>query len=75
MICNTQDQDMKYIYQYKGKLYKIIITDEGEYNEQRMEIILRDFLAMEKVGDWVTIKNRTVNGIKWGWLKEIVSKS
>jgi hypothetical protein len=72
MSCNTHDQDEKYVYQFKGESYEIIITDEGEYNEQRMEIILRDFLAMEKSGDWITINNRMTNGIKWGWLKKIV---
>jgi len=69
---NTQNQDEKYIYRYKGKSYEIIITDEEEYNEQRMKQILNDFLHCEKIGDWITINNRMTNGKKWGWLKEVI---
>jgi len=72
MSCNTHDQDEKYVYHFKGKPYEIIVTDEGEYNEQRMEQILSDFLYCEKIGDWTTINNRMTNGKKWGWLKEII---
>lgn len=61
-------------YTYKGKTYEIISEDEGEYNQQRKEIILRDFLLCEKSGDYNTIKNRMTNGIKWGWLKLITDK-
>ena len=37
-------------------------------------MVLNDFLHCEKTGDWNTIKNRMTNGIKWGWLKEVVQQ-
>jgi hypothetical protein len=58
-------------YKYKNKIYEIIVKDEGEYNLQRKNQILSDFLFCEKIGEWNTINNRVTNGIKWGWLKEI----
>jgi len=67
-----QSITMKYIYKYQGQSYEILCDDEGEFNEQRQQMILNDFLHCEKTGDWNTIKNRMTNGIKWGWLKEVV---
>jgi len=64
--------DNKYIYKYKGKSYEIMCNDEGEWSEQRKEQILNDFKHCEKIGEWITINNRMTNGIKWGWLKEVV---
>jgi len=61
----------KYIYKYQGKSYEILCNDEGEFSEQRQQIILSDFKHCEKTGDWNTIKNRMTNGLKWGWLKEV----
>ena len=62
---------MEYIYKYKSKSYEILCDDEGEFSEQRQQIVLRDFKHCEKIGDWNTINNRMTNGIKWGWLKII----
>jgi len=59
------------VYRYRNKNYEIVVEDEGEFNQQRKEIILRDFIACEKSGDYITIKNRMTKGIKWGWLKLI----
>jgi len=58
-------------YSFEGKHYKIIITDEGDRNEQRAEQILRDFKYLESISDWGTIKNRITNGLWEGWLKEV----
>ena len=58
-------------YEYRGKKYQIIITDEGDRCRQREEQILKDFKYCEKTQDYVTTKNRMTNGIKWGWLIEI----
>lgn len=61
-------------YSFEGKTYKIVITDEGDKNEQRAEQILRDFKYCESIFDWGTIKNRIKNGIHFGWLIEIEEK-
>lgn len=59
------------IYKNKGKIYQIIIRDEEDRNTQREEQILNDFLHCEKIGDYITIKNRIAKGLKWGELVEI----
>lgn len=61
-------------YEYKGKKYQIIITDEGDRCRQREEQILKDFKYCEQTHDYNTINNRMTNGIKWKWLVEIKDK-
>lgn len=51
------------VYKYKGVEYEIL-----DPNAQR---ILDDFLYCESIGEWQTIKNRMINGIKFEWLREI----
>jgi|TARA_B110000977_G_scaffold147422_1_gene186819 hypothetical protein len=58
-------------YTYKNITYQIVITDEWDRCRQREEQILKDFQHCEKTGDFLTIKNRMTNGIKWGWLIKI----
>ena len=58
-------------YNFEGKSYEIIITDEWDRNEQREEQILRDFKYLESKYDWGLIKLRITNGLWEGWLKEI----
>jgi len=58
-------------YNFQGKSYEITITDEWDRNEQREEQILRDFKYLESKGEWLTIKNRILNGTHHGWLIEI----
>ena len=58
-------------YNFEGKSYEIIITDEWDRNEQREEQILRDFKYLESKKEWLTIKNRITNGLWEGWLKHI----
>ena len=62
-------------FQHKGLWYEILseVTDK-DGDEGRGEQILRDFQYCESKGDWMTIKNRIKNGLKWGWLKEISFK-
>ena len=61
-------------YKYKNKTYQILITDEWDRCRQREEQILKDFKYCEQTHDYITIKNRMRNGIKWGWLVEIKNK-
>jgi hypothetical protein len=61
-------------YKHKNKIYQIIIKDEDDRNTQREEQILRDFKHCEQTNDYITIKNRMTNGLKWGWLIEIKNK-
>ena len=58
-------------YNFEGKSYEIIITDEWDRNEQREEQILRDFKYLESISDWGLIKLRITNGLWEGWLKHI----
>jgi len=58
-------------YNFEGKSYEIIITDEWERNEQREEQIIRDFKYLESISDWGLIKLRITNGLWEGWLKHI----
>ena len=58
-------------YNFEGKSYEIIITDEWERNEQREEQILRDFKYLESKSDWGLIKLRIANGLWEGWLNHI----
>jgi len=58
-------------YNFEGKSYEIIITDEWERNEQREEQIIRDFKYLESISDWELIKLRITNGLWEGWLKHI----
>ena len=59
------------IYTHKGKRYKILTHITDRYGDRgRGEQLLRDFLHCEEVGDWETIKNRMIGGLKWGWLEE-----
>jgi len=55
----------KVYYTYKGKKYQITSTDVPPSQ------LLRDFSWCESVGDWVTIENRIIGGITWGWLIEV----
>ena len=58
-------------YTHKNITYQIVIKDEWDKNTQREEQILKDFKHCEQTHDYLTIKNRMTNGIKWGWLIEI----
>jgi len=58
-------------YTFNTITYEIIVTDEWDCNEQRMNQIKSDFEYCESIGDWTTINNRMTNGIKWGWLVPI----
>jgi hypothetical protein len=60
------------IYTYKGKRYEIV-REECDSPDQpnRADGLLEDFLLCEQYGDWMTIKNRIINGTTFGWLKEI----
>ena len=55
-------------YTFEGKSYEITITDEWDRNEQREEQIVRDFKYLESKGEWLTIKNRILNGTTHGWM-------
>ena len=55
-------------YNFEGKSYEITITDEWDRNEQREEQILRDFKYLESKKEWLTIKNRILNGTTIGWM-------
>ena len=55
----------KVYYTYKGKKYEIISTDVPPSQ------LLRDFEYCQSIGDWVTIENRIVGGLKWNWLIEV----
>ena len=61
-------------YTYKNITYQIVIKDEWDRCRQREEQILKDFKYCEQTHDYITIKNRMRNGIKWGWLIEIKNK-
>jgi len=50
-------------YTFQNKTYEIL----GERKEQ----LYNDFMHCEEIKDYVTIKNRIINGTMWGWLKEI----
>tara|TARA_R110000796_G_scaffold104011_2_gene213519 strand:- start:1819 stop:2007 length:189 start_codon:yes stop_codon:yes gene_type:complete len=56
-----------YIFQFRGKLYEV----QPEEEENRREHIYTDFLYCLKIRDYLTLKNRIINGLKWKWLKEI----
>ena len=55
-------------YTFEGKSYEITITDEWDRNEQREEQIVKDFKYLESKGEWLTIKNRILNGTTIGWM-------
>ena len=55
-------------YNFEGKSYEITITDEWDMNEQREEQILIDFKYLESKKEWLTIKNRILNGTTLGWM-------
>ena len=56
-----------YIFEFGGKKYEIQHEDE----KGREEHIYKDFLYCIEIRDYLTIKNRITNGLKWKWLKEI----
>lgn len=58
------------IYSYRGKKYKIV-KNKFKDDPLRPNQLIIDFKHCEKVGDYLTIKNRITNGLIWGWLKEI----
>ena len=58
-------------YKFEGKTYKIVITDEGDMNQNREQQLYDDFKYCESIFDWQTIQNRIRNGIKYGWLIEM----
>lgn len=69
------EMEKSLIYTHRGKRYKILthITDK-EGDRGRGEQLLRDFLHCEERGDWSTIENRIIGGLKWGWLLELTSE-
>jgi hypothetical protein len=61
---NKMNKDKVY-YTYKGKTYEIISEDVPPLQ------LLNDFKHCESIRDWVTINNRIIGGLTWGWLKEV----
>lgn len=47
---------------YTFKKQKYLIEDEDALR------LFEDFKYCESIGDYVTINNRIINGLKWGWL-------
>lgn len=56
------------IYTYKGTEY-IVIGDSDKDTER----LIQDFKYCESIKDYNTIRNRIINGVKWGWLKQVNS--
>lgn len=59
-----------YTFKFKGKNYEIIPNIDNP-REKEKEILLSDFQYCFEIGDYNTIENRIVNGLIYGWVKEV----
>lgn len=57
---------------YKGKSYTIEDNSDDEESIQTNEWLKQQIEYAMEMGDWVTVDNRIINGLKWGWIKETV---
>jgi len=53
-------------YTYRGTEY--IVIGESDKDTERL---IQDFKYCESIHDYNTIDNRIINGIMWGWLKQV----
>lgn len=61
----------EHTFKFRGKIYAL--TDKWEetsVNESK-DFQLKQFEYLISVGDWVTMENRVINQIKFGYLKQI----
>ena len=56
------------IFKFKGKEYEII---QQKGSTQSAEWILTQFEYAVKTNQYTTIKHRIVNGLMYGWMREI----
>ena len=56
------------IYTYRGTEY--IVIGESDKDTERL---IQDFKHCESIKDYTTIKNRIINGTKFGWLRQVNS--
>lgn len=55
-------------FKFKGATYEIF---ETKCSIQTNEWLKKQFEYSLSINDFNTIENRIINGLKWGWLKEI----
>ncbi len=65
MGCNKHDDEEKYVFEYGGKRYECI-GENREFDIEQFEFAIQD-------KQWMTIKNRIINQLKWGPNIRIVS--
>ena len=65
MACSKHDIEEEYVFQFKGIRYECI----GEHRD----FDIKQFRFAIEDKQWVTIKNRIINQLKWGPNIRVVS--
>ena len=58
MSCNKHDIEEEYVFQYKGQRYECI-SETRDFDIRQFRFAIED-------KQWMTVKNRIVNQLKWG---------
>lgn len=58
MGCNKHDDEEKYVFEYGGKRYECI-GENRDFDIEQFKFAIQD-------KQWMTIKNRIINQLKWG---------
>jgi len=61
----------KYTFKFRGKIYKLTNKWEETCINDSKEFQMKQFEYLDKVRDYLTMKNRIINQIKFGYLEEI----
>jgi len=61
----------KYTFKFRGKIYKLTDKWEETCINDSKEFQMKQFEYLDKVRDYLTMKNRIINQIKFGYLEEI----
>ena len=61
----------KYTFKFRGKIYKLTDKWEETCINDSKEFQMKQFEYLDKVRDYLTMKNRIINQIKFVYLEEI----
>lgn len=60
-----------FTFKFRGKTYQLTDKWEETCINDSKEFQMQQFQYLNKIGDYLTMKNRIINQIKFGYLKQI----
>jgi hypothetical protein len=61
----------QYTFKFRGNTYQLTDKWEETCINDSKEFQLQQFKYIESIGDFVTMENRIINQLKFGYLKQI----